>query len=173
MPLLAPTSLDRGLTAKVQNLTGIPETNLRRWRRLIAEDPEWQPWHTQHGEHRRVFSALEETAIVPFIVDKCISQGLIFTDADFREVAMNAFLSKYSPSKDLPPPFQCSAGFINSFKSRNRLTSQKIHYKRRPAVTEDQRQKWIGMIRELVQTVPSSRIVPATKPPSFSIQTGS
>jgi hypothetical protein len=134
--LLAPTRLDRGLTAKAHNLTAIPKANLRRWRRMIAEDPEWRPWHTYHAAHRRIFSALEETAIVSFIVDMCISQGLISTDADIREVPMNAFLEKYIPSKDLPPPFQSSAGFINSFKSRNRLTSRKIHDKRRPAVTE-------------------------------------
>jgi hypothetical protein len=60
--------------------------------------------------------------------------------------------------KDLPP-FQCSPGFIASFKKHHRLTSRKIHYKRRPTLTDDQRTGWLARIRTLIVTVERSRII--------------
>jgi hypothetical protein len=51
------------------------------------------------------------------------------------------------------PMFQDSAGFIAMLKARYRLTSRKIHFKRRSAVRDGQRQKEAGGIQELLQTV--------------------
>jgi hypothetical protein len=48
--------------------------------------------HTHHDRHRRVFSPVGQPSIVSFIRANFIELGLIFTDSDFREVAINAFL---------------------------------------------------------------------------------
>jgi hypothetical protein len=42
----------------------------------------------------------EEISITPFILDGFISQVLIFTDSDFREVVLSAFLHKSDQSDD-------------------------------------------------------------------------
>jgi hypothetical protein len=102
---------------------------------------------------------LEEISIVSFILDHFISQQLIFTGSDFREMVLSLFLHQYDQSEDEPPPFQCSADFLNSFKSRHGFASHGIQYKRRPAGTEEQRQNWIQKIQEVFQTVPRSCIV--------------
>jgi hypothetical protein len=156
---LFPMGLVRGFLPQVQKLTGIPETTLRRWQRMIVEDPEWRPWHTHHGLHRRTFSPLEEIAIVSFIRANFIEPGLIFTDSDFHEIAMISFLEAHADAEETPPAFECSPGFIASFKQRHRLSSRQVHYKSRPAVTEEQRVNWVTRIRALIDTVPLSRIV--------------
>jgi hypothetical protein len=69
---------------------------------MIAEDPEWRPWHTHHGEHRRIFTQFEEVSIVSFILDHFIFQQLFFAASDFREVVMSAFLHKEDQSEDEP-----------------------------------------------------------------------
>jgi hypothetical protein len=48
---LMPIRLVRTFIEQVHLLTGIPDTNLRRWQGMIAEDPEWRVSHTRHGEH--------------------------------------------------------------------------------------------------------------------------
>jgi hypothetical protein len=156
---MTPMSGARGHIPHLHKITGIPETNLRRWQRMLAHDREWRPWHTHHGAHRRICSPLQETAIVAFIQDNFIDAGLIFTDSDFRELAMTAFLANHVDTEDALPPFQCSPGFIADFKTRHRLTSRKIHYKRRPAVTEEQRVAWMKRINDLITAVDLSRIV--------------
>jgi hypothetical protein len=66
---------------------------------------------------------------------------LIFIDSDFREIAENALLTKHEDAGPGMLMFQCSAGFIVLFKARHRLTSRKIHFKHRSAVTNEQRQR--------------------------------
>jgi hypothetical protein len=97
--------------------------------------------------------------IISFILNNFISRQLIFTDSDFQEVVISSFLHKYNESEDGTHPFKSSAGFINSFKPQHGLVSRRIHYKWRPAVTEEQRQNWIRKIHSVFQTVPLSRII--------------
>jgi hypothetical protein len=102
----------RGLIPHIHKLTEIPEMTLRRWHAIIGEDPDWRPWHTHHGRHRRIFAPLEKISIVTFIRANFIDPGLIFTNSDFREIAVNAFLQSHAGSQKDPPPFQCSLGFF-------------------------------------------------------------
>jgi hypothetical protein len=125
---------------------------------MIANDPEWRPWRTYHGRRRRIFTPLDETATVLFIKINFPDQRLIFTDDDFREIAIATFLQARAHSEEIPP-FQCSPGFIAAFKARHGLSSCKLHDKPRPAVTEKQRLHWMTTIRELIETVRPSRIV--------------
>jgi hypothetical protein len=139
-------------------MTGIPETDLKRWQHMITEDPEWRPSLRTHWEHRWIFTQFEEVSIVSFMLDTLILQQIIFTDSDLREVVTSAFLPKYNQSEDEPPAFQCS-GFMKSLKSPYGFTSSRIHYKWRSAATEERRQNWIQKIQEVFQMVLLSRIV--------------
>jgi hypothetical protein len=147
------------LISHVRALTGIPETTLRRWREMIGRDPEWRPWYTHRGEPLRIFTPIQELAMATFLTDNFIRPGLIFTDAHFQELATNTLFANHAAPGESLPSFQCSNGFIWAFKKRHSLTSRRIHYKRRPAVTEEQRQKCLRTIRELMSSVPHSRIV--------------
>jgi hypothetical protein len=68
-------------------------------------------------EAQKIFSDDEEAALVSFVRDSFTALGLIFTDSDFRDIAMNAFLTKDEDAGPVMPMFQCSAGFISMFKT--------------------------------------------------------
>jgi hypothetical protein len=74
--------------------------------------------------------------VVSFVGDNFVAPGLRFTDSDFRELAIDAFLGKCEDAGLDMPMFQCSAGFIVMFKARHQLTPRKIHFKCRSAVTD-------------------------------------
>jgi hypothetical protein len=60
--------------------------------------------------------------------------GIFFTNEDFREIAIRAFLEKYSGNETSVPAFNVSAGFITGFKLRNGFSSRSCHIKRRTPV---------------------------------------
>jgi hypothetical protein len=90
--------------------------------------------------HKKIFSDDEEAGLVSFVHDNLIAPGLIFTDSDFREIAMSAFLTKYEDDGPDMPMFKCSAGFIAKLKAQHQLTSCTVYFKSRSAVTDEQRQ---------------------------------
>jgi hypothetical protein len=59
----------------LKNITEIPETNLRRWQKMLRRDPMWQPWHTDAVRHKIIFSGDEEAVLVSFMVDNFIAPG--------------------------------------------------------------------------------------------------
>jgi hypothetical protein len=67
----------------------------------------------------------------------------------FREIAMQAFLTKYADSEKVPE-FNHSVGFIDDFNERNRMSSCSVHYKRRPTADRIQEQGWITLMKDLV-----------------------
>jgi hypothetical protein len=104
------------------------------------------------------FSFPSKTALVLFIKTNSLDQRLIFTDDDFNEIAMATFLRAGTISEEIPS-FQCSPGFVAGSKACHRLSSRKLHYKRRPAMTEEQRVHWMTTIRELMEAVDPSLTV--------------
>jgi hypothetical protein len=126
---------------------------------MIREGPDWQSLQTHQDRHPRIFSPLGEVPIIAFIRANFIDPGLILTDSEFSEIAINAFLQSHAGSDEARPLFQCSPEFIASFKTRHRLSLGKIHDKRRPTATNEQRTDWLGRIRILMETVAPSRII--------------
>jgi hypothetical protein len=154
-----PFSVFAGSIPWLTSITGIPETNLRRWEGMLRGYPMWRPWYTYDGRHKRIISNDQDAALVSFVRDNFIGPGLLFTGSDFREIATNMFLTKYEDADPDLPTLHCSAGFITMFKAQHRLASRKIHFKRRWAGTDEQRQRWVASIQELFQTASWDRII--------------
>jgi hypothetical protein len=106
-----------------------------------------------------MFSPLGELSMVSFIRINFIEPCLIFPDSDFREVAIDAFLQSHTASDEAPPPFQGSPGFVTSLKTRHCLCSRKIHYRRLPAVTDEQRPDWLARICAVIETLSPLRVI--------------
>jgi hypothetical protein len=119
----------------------------------------WRPWQTHSGRHKRIFSRDEEAALATFVRDNCIAKGLILTDSDFCEIAMNAFSLKYQDFRVHMPMLKCSPWFIANFKRRHCFTSSRVHFKHRSPAAQNQRQTCLAKIRELLQNVPWNRII--------------
>jgi hypothetical protein len=103
------------LHSQVNSITWMPETNLRRWQKMLQRDPMWHPWQAYAGRQKRIF--WKDAALATFVRDNCITTGLILPDSDFCEIAMNAFLSKHRDSSAEIPMLQCSARIIANFPS--------------------------------------------------------
>jgi hypothetical protein len=91
-----------------------------------------------------------------FITQNYLLQGRLFTDATFREVAIQGYLEKHQEDESARE-FNCSAGFVAGFKKQNRFSSRRAHLKRRAQVTEEGKASWIAMLIQLIQDVPDSQ----------------
>jgi hypothetical protein len=67
----------------------------------------------------------------------------------FRDIAIQAFLMKYGDSENVTE-FNCSAGLIDDFKERSRMSSRSVYYKRGPTVDPIEDKEWIILMADLV-----------------------
>ena len=152
---------DRPEIVPLSKKTGVPERTLRNWYKRSKLEKNWRPYNPHsRAEHFRVFSDEEENAIADYIIENYFKPGFLFQDADFRHLAMQAFLEKHKDS-ELVPDFQCSPGFIQDFKKRNDLSTRRAHYKRRPVLDAEKLAEWKESMRRLVESVSNDRIVNA------------
>ena len=155
--------ISRGVPSiyKISALTGIPESTLRNWKRCLIKNPEWRPWQTCHGQGHRIFTNTEEKAIKDYIIDCFLKPGYVFTNDDFIEIVMNAYLTKYQDeiNIDEKKQFMASSHFITDFKKRNHISSRSLHAKRRPIVSQDSINTFVERIRQLLSTVDHGRII--------------
>jgi hypothetical protein len=127
----------------------------------MNDDRRWVPWETIRGQHLRIFTEEEETAMADYIRENFVRPGYLFSDSDFRLVAIQAYLEKHhaeTASEDLN--FLCSSTFMSDFRFRNRFSLRVFHYKRRPIVVDHERnERWIAEIAQLIRSVDPDRIV--------------
>ena len=124
----------RGDVQKISESTKFKIRTLYEWRDALKENPNFNPLEKKTNQDKRIFTDEEEDAISDYIITEILSKGILFTDEDFEELIMEAFLEKHrnDPEDAEIPRFQASKGFIYSFKQHHRLTSRKCHTKRRP-----------------------------------------
>ena len=124
----------RGDIPKISKHTKFKINTLYEWTGRLKKDPNFSPLKQKYGENKRIFTIEEEDSISDYIITQIIMKGILFTDQDFEDIVMAAFLEKYRTEEDYNkiPHFVCSKGFIYSFKQHHGITSRKCHLKRRP-----------------------------------------
>lgn len=149
--------------AKEIHKTGIPISTIYEWKKHYNSCKEWRPWSTNRNINKQIFTADEENSIFEYIDNCFISVGKLFTNDDFKDVALHAYNEKIQASNDEhPKDFHCSKGFINNFKKRHRITSRKAHVKRRSLLNNEQNmQEWEKNISNLLANVSLENIVNA------------
>ena len=159
----------RGGLSQVADETGIPLSTLSRWHQGLIKNPNFNPLDRKWGEHRRIFTDEEEDSLADFIMENYIIPGLHFTDADFKDLAMQAWYEKYMPMLESEDEevrkqykeFHCSAGFIADFKYHHMFSSKVFHLKRRSDPNSEVEKKFMEEMKELFRTVPLDRILNA------------
>jgi hypothetical protein len=100
----------------IGHVTQIPQSTLYRWLGAWRAEPLWHPWRQEaHSEHMHIFTDAEEKALGELIVANYLIPGRLRTDAKFREIALQAFLTKHRES-DHVPEFNCSDGFTTHLR---------------------------------------------------------
>jgi hypothetical protein len=76
---------------KIGSEPRIPQTTLYRWYRTWKERSQWRPWGVEESDcHLRIFITDEEIAIREFLIANYVISGRLFTNEDFRWIAMRA-----------------------------------------------------------------------------------
>ena len=148
-----------GSIRKLSEKCNIPKSTVDRWYNTYQLDPDWRPYFNEnHGLHNRIFTDEQEKAIADYIRENYIQQGILFTDQDFVNLAMQAFLTIHR-NNEHPPEFNVSAGFIYAFKKRNRISSLLAHPKRRSESDPQLNENWEKTIKQLLKDVPRDHIL--------------
>ena len=124
----------RGDIPKISAHTHFKIRMLYNWANELKKDPTFNPLNKKCGQHCRIFTDSEEDAIADYIIECILMSGILFTDEDFEELIIQAFLEKHrnDPEDVDIPQFNASKGFIYDFKKNHGITSRKCHTKRRP-----------------------------------------
>ena len=113
---------------------GVPVSTLYSWLSKWRVNPDWRPWKSDKRLQHRIFSDKEEEALSCYIINNYITPGILFTNEDFKALAVQAYLEKYRDAEEIPE-FQASDGFVTGFKKRNHFSTRRAHAKRRPTRT--------------------------------------
>lgn len=143
---------------ELRNRYGIPYTTARRIIKKWKEDHTFRNYDYSARGHRRIFTQAEEEAIGVFLRENVIERGYLFTDQDFRQWIMQAYLEKYRDTEEIRD-FNASNGYIYDFKRRNGFSSRRAHFKRRCDSSNARIDPWISKITDLLRTVPRERIL--------------
>lgn len=136
----------------------MPSSTIRTWKQKVKKDPDYDPRIGYKRKRRAIFTIEEEEGIADYIRTNFLEQKRLFTDEDFRLIAIDAYLEKYRDA-DKVPHFNCSNGYIYDFKMRHRFSSRLSHSKRRPPVQSDEVKNWILKIKELLKREDRRRII--------------
>ncbi len=148
-----------GMLTEIHRDFSIPIQTVSDWYKQYQNDPEWRPYLGKyHGLHHRIFTDAEEESIKNYIMENFVKPGKLFTNADFRDIAMNAFLEKHKDSETIPD-FQISNQFIDDFKERNHIASRLAHPKRRSDNDPQRDIEWEKSIKNLLNDFPRDRIL--------------
>ena len=139
---------------------GIPQSTLYRWRDTSKRDPEWRPWKTNKRNQHRIFTDAEETSMCDFICRNFLEPGILFTNQDFKRIALDAWLEKYRDS-DNDCRFEASDGFVTKFKKRHGFTSRRAHHKRRSTTDQQYVEQFMSTMKEILATKDPERIINA------------
>ena len=145
----------------LSQMSHIPESTLKYWKKRMTIDNNWRPWQYNHGVSHRIFNNEEESAIKEFIVTNFLSQGFYFNDEDFADIAFQAYLEKSQNDQSFQKDFLISRGFISDFKKRNGISSRRPHARRRPQISDEEKNQFVKKIQDLLATVDHSRVVNA------------
>ena len=134
------------------------ESTVRGWKAKVLRNDKWRPWNTDRSRAHRLFSDEVEAAIAQHINDTFFEEDLLFTNDDFRQLVFELWCEDKDDWQKMDE-FKCSAGFITDFKARNRISSRKLHYKRRPTVTAEQKTAWMDYVHSLLSTANADLII--------------
>ena len=142
---------------RIADGTGVPISTIYSWRQRWMGDRSWRPTNSAHGKHHRVFTDEEEQGISEYIFKNFIMANRAFTNQDFKDLCMSAFLEKH---KDGPiPAFSVSQGFIQDFKDRNFFSTRRVNPKKRPERDPVKEQQFLHRMKEILENVDHDRIL--------------
>ena len=182
---LSEKQLPRGYIAALSRSTGLKARTLSGWRSKVLEDVAWRPYTWHYGQHRRHFTAAEESHIMAKIKADWLDRGLFYSDQDFmhdmrdyyKEVKnidaqmrrRREFCLRYPhlvrDGEAIPPAprvrpetFSCSSGFVQRFRKRHQISLRRPTMKRRPKPCKEDMDRFKDRVREAEEKYGTDRM---------------
>lgn len=137
----------------IANKYNMKRKTLYNWKCKWKLNPAWKPYDTSvHGTFHRIFDDDQEVLLSEFIQSNYIDNDLYFSDKDFQSLCFDTLDQICANNDDERPKFSCSPHFIKDFKDRNRFSSRRAHFKRRPDISDNDPkiQDFIDKTRDLI-----------------------
>jgi hypothetical protein len=103
-----------------------------------------------------VFTDDQEAELARQIRDDYLSKGYVFTNADFRVIAIDSYYRWNPIDSEAEEPtfrqFMASNGFVNQFKKRHHFSSRRSHFKRRSPPNPELAKQFLDEIVALVHS---------------------
>lgn len=143
-------NLPYGEQTGLARVLGVGESLIRSWKKKILQRESWRPWQNDHFLSKRCFTDEVEEEVAQYIRQEYFEKDLLFCNSDFKQIMFDLWCQDKENWLEMDK-FKCSSGFITSFKQRHRISSRKLHYKRRPTVTQEQKAAWMAYVRRLLR----------------------
>jgi hypothetical protein len=148
----------------------IRRSTLSTWRLNLLKNPTWRPRRSHYALAKRIFSDAQEDELAQRIAATYLSQGLFYSDADFKIDALRFYQETIYQDEgadgeltdqemEAISKFTASSTFIRDFRYRNRISLRRPSFKRRRKVTNAEMDKFIHEVRQLMRVYPRERIV--------------
>ena len=144
--------LPYGEQTGLARVLGASESNIRYWKAKVLRVKTWRPWDNDRGEARRLFTDEVEADVAKYIRETYFEKDLLFCNEDFKQLMFDLWCEDKDNWLEMDR-FKCSPTFISDFKKRNHISSRRLHYKRRPKVTEEDKIAWVSYVRGLLREV--------------------
>jgi hypothetical protein len=140
----------RGDRIHIREKFGVHLRTSQGWYRHWLDDPSWRSYDPRRAQRRRVFTDEEEGILAERIRTEFLEHGLLFTDADFRLMAIEQYYLWHlvDPSAEQADfkRSMASNGFVYGFKKRNHISSHRSHFKRRSPPNPEIQTKFLAEI---------------------------
>jgi hypothetical protein len=167
---LAAPEIPRGSIAQLSRTAKIPATTLRTWAKKLARERTWRPSSEPFELNHRAFTSEQEVKLVSRIRSQFLEPGTDSCDEELKldaiafhqeRVAQHEALSHDDESEDFrkTPLFVCSPSFIKHFRTRHALSLTRARLRKRPRATNDDIQRFILRMEDLLNKFPSRRVI--------------
>jgi hypothetical protein len=146
--------------SKPSRAVHISDSTWSHWKKLLKVDPPWRPSRRAHAAVRRIFTDLQEKALLRRIEPTYLDRGRYEYDENFRHYAMSFYKeirqqlendAKANPEAqrqlEVLPLFKASAPFIWDFRRRSRLSLQRQSLKRRCVATPESQETLMSHVK--------------------------
>ena len=133
--------------SEIEKRTALTRSTIYNWHSRLHEDPSWSPIVMKRYVTRKSMTDLLEDSIMQHIIKNFLSKGLQFNDRMCKSIALQFWES--FPEQRLRETFHASYSWIRRFKNKYDIVNRQVHYKRRPAKTEQYIQQCQQFYKEI------------------------
>lgn len=146
---------DRPSLKEISQQSGIPYGTIKNWNKKLVENPHYVPGQAI-GQHRKLFSDIEETNIADMIKTQYISYNVIIRRKHLKSLLYTIYQSIH-PEQRVSKKIM-SYQFLKGFCKRNNLSFRDMRKKKRSIIKQSEVDQYTNELCEIFKKFDPSRI---------------